>query len=191
MDALVFDTGPLRHFAQAGWLGVLEEVVGERRAIVPEAVVSELESTSHRFPDTADAVDAPWVTHYKLSSYEEIAAYAMFSELLVSGQKNLGEAEVLALAATLSAEAVIDDSTAFEVGKREGVKCTQTLPLLCDAMHQGLLSLDEVSDIADDLMMTDYRLPFGPGQFAQWATREGFLAMAQYDQGDDTESEAT
>ena len=191
MDALVFDTGPLRHFAQAGWLGVLEEVVGERRAIVPMAVVAELESTSHRFPEVADAVDAPWVTHYALSSYEEIAAYAMFSEILVSGRKNQGETEVLALAATLPGEAVIDDSTAFEVGKRSGVECTRTLPLLCDAMHQGLLSLDEVSDIADDLIKTDYRLPFGPGRFAEWATSEGFLAMPQYGQGDDTESEAS
>ena len=101
MDALVFDTGPLRHFAQAGWLVVLEEVVGERRAIVPRAVLAELESTSHRFPEVADAVDAAWVTHYELSSFEEITAYAMFSKLLVSGRKNLGEAEVLALAATL------------------------------------------------------------------------------------------
>ena len=179
MDALVFDTGPLRHFAQAGWLGILEEVVGERRAIVPRAVLAELESTSHWFPEVADAVDASWVTHYELSSYEEIAAYAMFSELLVSGRKNLGEAEVLALAATLSAEAVIDDSAAFEVGKREGVKCTQTLPLLCDAIRGGLLSLSQVSDIADDLIMTDYRYPFEPGQFARWATEEGFLAMPE------------
>ena len=183
MDALVFDTGPLRHFAQAGWLGVLEEIVGERRVIVPMAVIAELESTSHRFAEVADAADARWVTHYELSSYDEIAAFAMFSELLVSGQKNRGEAEVLALAATLPAEAVIDDATAYEVGKREGVEGTRTLPLLCDAIHRGLLSLDEVSDIADDLIMTDYRLPFEPGQFAQWATGEGFLAAPQYDPG--------
>ena len=181
MDALVFDTGPLRHFAQAGWLGVLEEVVGERRAIIPMAVRDELESASHRFPDVADAVVAPWVHHHELRSYEEAAAFAQFSALLVSGRKNLGEAEVLALAATLPAEAVIDDSAAFEVGKREGVVCTQTLPLLCDAIHRGLLSLDEVSGIADDLIMTDYRYPFEPGQFARWATEEGFLATPRYD----------
>lgn len=183
MDALVFDTGPLRHFAQADWLGILEEIVGERRAVIPMAVLAELESTSHRFPEVADAVDAPWVDHYRLHSYEEMAALAKFSELLVSGRKNLGEAEVLALAATLPAEAVIDDSATFEVGRREGVECTQTLPLLCDAMHRGLLTLDQVSDIADDLIMTDYRLPFEPGQFARWATEVGYLAMPHYDTG--------
>ncbi|WP_420625509.1 hypothetical protein [Candidatus Poriferisodalis sp.] len=187
----MFDTGPLRHFAQAGWLGVLEEIVGERRAIAPAAVLAELESTSRRFPEVADAVNAHWVTHYELSSYDEIAALAMFGELLVSGRKNRGEAEVLALAATLPAEAVIDDSTAFEVGKREGVTCTRTLPLLCDAMHRGLLSLDEVSDIADDLITTDYRLPFEPGQFVRWATDEGFLATPEYDSGSSSTAEAS
>ncbi|WP_420445307.1 hypothetical protein [Candidatus Poriferisodalis sp.] len=110
MDALVFDTGPLRHFAQAGWLGVLEETVGERRAIIPMAVLAELESASHRFPDVADAADADWITRYELRSYEEVSTFALFSELLVSGRKNVGEAEVLALAATLPAQAVIDDS---------------------------------------------------------------------------------
>ena len=182
----MFDTGPLRHFAQAGWLGVLEEIVGERRAIAPAAVLAELESTSRRFPEVADAVNAQWVTHYELSSYDEIAALAMFGELLVSGRKNRGEAEVLALAATLPAEAVIDDSTAFEVGKREGVTCTRTLPLLCDAIHRELLSLDEVSDIADD-----YRLPFEPGQFVRWATDEGFLATPEYDSGSSSTAEAS
>lgn len=190
MDALVFDTGPLRHFAQAGWLGVLEEIVGERRAIIPMAVLGELESTSHRFPEVADAVNAPWVDHHQLHSYEEMSALAAFSELLVSGRKNLGEAEVLALAATLPAEAVIDDSAAFEVGKRAGVECTQTLPLLCDAIQRGLLSLDQVSDIADDLIMTDYRLPFEPGQFARWATEEGYLAMPRYDADAGTRTDA-
>ena len=191
MDALVFDTGPLRHFAQAGWLGVLEEIVGERRALAPTAVLAELESTSHRFPEVIDAIDASWVIHYSLSSYDEIAALAIFGELLVSGRKNRGEAEVLALAATLPAEAVIDDSTAFEVGKREGIACTRTLPLLCDAIHRELLSLDEVSDIADDLIMTDCRFPFEPGQFVRWATDEGFLATPKYDSGPGSTAEAS
>ena len=29
-NALVFDTGPLRHFAINGWLGVLRFIAGER-----------------------------------------------------------------------------------------------------------------------------------------------------------------
>lgn len=184
----MFDTGPLRHFAQAGWLEVLEEIVGERRAIIPMAVHAELESTSYLFPEVADATNAQWITHYQLHTHEEIAAFANFSELLVSGRKNLGEAEVLALAATLPAQSVIDDSAALEVGRREGVECTQTLPLLCDAIHRGLLNLDQVSDIADDLITTDYRLPHELGGFAQWAIEEGYLLMSQYDAGTRTDA---
>ena len=78
-----------------------------------------------------------------------------------------------------------------QAGKREGVECTRTLPLLCDAIHRGLLSLDEVSDIADDLIVTDYRLPFEPGQFARWATDEGFLAVPQYDMDSGTAADAS
>ena len=46
MDAdeiLVLDTGPLSHFARAGWLGVLKAVVGDRQALIPDTVVGELE----------------------------------------------------------------------------------------------------------------------------------------------------
>ena len=34
-EALVFDTGPLTHFAKSGWLGVLKAVVGDRQVWCP------------------------------------------------------------------------------------------------------------------------------------------------------------
>ncbi|MBY8847457.1 hypothetical protein [Saccharothrix longispora] len=39
---LVFDTGPLSHFAKQQWLGVLRAVVGGRQAMAPDAVEAEL-----------------------------------------------------------------------------------------------------------------------------------------------------
>ena len=32
-----------------------------------------------------------------------------------------------------------------------------------------MLTLDEVSDLADELTATNYHLPFGPGEFVKWA----------------------
>jgi hypothetical protein len=41
-EILVFDTGPLSHFARQNWLGVLKAIVGDRRALIPDVVVDEL-----------------------------------------------------------------------------------------------------------------------------------------------------
>lgn len=38
----IFDTGPLSHFALAGWLGVLKAVVADRTALIPDVVADEL-----------------------------------------------------------------------------------------------------------------------------------------------------
>ena len=43
------------------------------------------------------------------------------------------------------------------------------LALLCDAVDSGLLTVKLVSALADDLLATEYRLPFKPGRFEAWA----------------------
>ena len=43
----MFDTGPLSHFARARWLNVLKIVRGDKRAVIPEAVVTELKIGAH------------------------------------------------------------------------------------------------------------------------------------------------
>jgi predicted nucleic acid-binding protein len=48
--ARVFDTGPLSHFAEAGWLRLLHAVAGDREVIIPEAVRSEIAMAAHIYP---------------------------------------------------------------------------------------------------------------------------------------------
>ena len=43
-EILVFDTSPLRIFPRQNLLGVLKAVVGDRRALVPDVVVHELQT---------------------------------------------------------------------------------------------------------------------------------------------------
>lgn len=169
METLVFDTGPLSHFARARWLEVLRIVVGDRRAIMPEAVAVELQSGAHNDRRLQAVLDADWIERRELRTESELREFARFAGRLVSGERNVGEAAVLALAATIPAQAVIDDHVAYNVGKRMGVSCTRTLALLCESIRKGLLTLDVVSSVADDLIATEYRLPFGPGEFAEWA----------------------
>ena len=175
MDAFVFDTGPLAHFARAGWLGVLKSLVGSSRAIIPAEVVSELKMAARYEHAMAAVLDAAWIEHHELRTEEELSAFGKFAPQLVSGERNLGETAVLAIAATMPAQAVLDDSVAHKVSQKAGLSCKRTLALLCEAVHEDLLTAELVSDIADDLIETDYRLPFGPGEFIRWAASQGLL----------------
>jgi hypothetical protein len=62
---------------------------------------------------------------------------------------------------------------AGNVAAQRNVEVRRTLGLLCDAIRQGLLTVPLVSAVADDLLENSYRLPFGPGGFANWAQEEG------------------
>ncbi|MBD4635670.1 nucleotide-binding protein, partial [Xanthomonas citri pv. citri] len=54
-------------------------------------------------------------------------------------------------------------------------ECTGTLGLLCEAIRKEQLTVPMVESLADDLIMGDYRLPFGPGGFKCWAEQQGLL----------------
>lgn len=60
-DALVFDTGPLRHFAIQGWLRVLHFLAGDRPILVPESVERELRRQAHEIPVLNEVLDATWI----------------------------------------------------------------------------------------------------------------------------------
>jgi len=168
-EVLVFDTGPLSHFAKESWLGCLRAVVGTRQAVIPDTVVRELQDGSHRHRHLQAVLDASWIEQRELTT--ELEEFATFSALLVgSDGRNVGEAGVLAYAKAHGATAVIDDGAARKAAKDHQVSCQGTLGLLCASVREGLLTLDLVSELADHLLEGDYRLPFGPGDFKIWAS---------------------
>ena len=175
MEILVFDTGPLSHFARQNWLGVLKAVVGHRRALIPDVVVAELVVGAKVDRRLLDVLDAKWIEHRPLVSDEEVAAFAKFAALLVKGTRNRGEAGVLALASVVNGVAVVDDGAGRRAADHYGVAKRPTLALLCEAIQSGLLTVQLVSALADDLLATDYRLPFGAGGFEAWAKDQGQL----------------
>lgn len=173
MDTLVFDTGPLSAFARADLLGVLQAVVGDRSAIAPSAVIAELEKGVDRDYRIQAVLDAEWIEHRALSTNAEFTAFARYATHLVSRGRNVGDAEVLAMAKTTPGVAVIDDGAARKLARRTSVTCIPTLRLLYDAICRGQLTIDLVGHMADALLATDYRLPFEPGGFKAWADEEG------------------
>ena len=69
---IVFDTGPLSHFARESWLGVLKAIVGSRTAVIPDIVVHELRIGASRDTRINAALQAKWIEHRELRSSEEL-----------------------------------------------------------------------------------------------------------------------
>lgn len=173
--ALVFDTGPLSHFARQGWLGILKAVVGTRTAVIPETVVAELQAGVHGNAHVQLVLDQGWIEHRVLTTDTELDHFARFATLLVAKGRNVGECGVLAYAKANGATAVIDDGPARKAARAHGVAHQGTLGLLCEAVHSQLLTLNLASVVADDLIEGEYRLPFGPGGFRKWAHDHGLV----------------
>jgi predicted nucleic acid-binding protein len=174
-EILVFDTGPLSHFALADWLGVLKAVVGERTAVIPDVVADELRSGGVKDSRISRVLDVGWIDLHELRSEEEIISFAQFSSLLVHKDRNRGEAGVLALARTVGGTAVVDDGVARRAAAQHGIALRPTLALLCEAVRMELLTVKLVAAIADDLLATQYRLPFRAGDFEKWASDHGMF----------------
>lgn len=175
----IFDTGPLSHFARAGWLGLLKYVAGDHPVVIPDVVHFELQDGVARYPHLASVLEstAGWIHVRTLDSDAELAAFAKYSSLLVGadGKKNVGECGVLALAETLPGVAIVDDGAARKSAQRNGVPLRGTLALLLDAIRDHGLSRETAGAVADDLLETTYRLPFGKGLFVSWAVENGLL----------------
>lgn len=169
-DALVFDTGPLRHFAGQGWLRVLHFLAGERPVIIPESVERELKHQVHDVPTLCQVLDASWITVDHSDDIAFLTRFARYEDRLVVGGKNRGECGVLALGAVRGHEVVLDDNVARLIAKEDGIRVASTLALLCNAIREGQLTVPLVEKLADDLY-----LPFGPGGFRQWAHQEGLI----------------
>lgn len=172
---LVFDSGPLSHFAEKNWLNILEKMTSPRKAVIPDVVRQEMQQGVAKHPHLKRVLDADWIETRSIEDIAETVAFAKYAERLVVGHRNRGECGVLALADVHGWTAIIDDDDGRSVGLEFGVSVKGTLALLCDAIRAEYLTVALVSDIADDLLATNYYLPFRPGGFAYWAYEQGMV----------------
>ncbi len=77
-DVVVFDTGPLSHFAKQGWLGILRYVVEPRTAVIPDVVVAELRDGLLAWPHLRLVLDSTWLQRRELASESEMEAFGAF-----------------------------------------------------------------------------------------------------------------
>ncbi|MEU3221880.1 hypothetical protein ABZ695_01810 [Streptomyces sp. NPDC006976] len=174
-DAWVFDTGPLRHFAAQGWLGVLRFLAGDRRVYIPSAVQRELYNAADQIPAVRQVVEADWIHVHSSESMEYVGAFSRYHDRLVADGKNVGECEVLAMGKIYGCEIVVDDAAPRRIAEEEGIRVTATVPILCDAIREQKLTTVMVEELADNLLEGKYYLPFGSGGFRQHVLEHGLL----------------
>lgn len=134
-NSWVFDTGPLRHFAMHGWLGVVRFLAGTRLVWIPDAVERELGEAAGHVPAVRAVLDADWIHVYRSTDLEYGESFARFADRLVAGGKNVGECGVLAMGQVHKCEVVIDDATPRKIAQEAGLRVTATVPLLCEAIR--------------------------------------------------------
>jgi len=174
-DALVFDTGPLRHFALQGWIRTLDFLAGDRRVIIPESVERELRDQAHTLPVLHEVLAADWIFVDRSDDLQFLSAFSRYADRLVVRDANRGECGVLALAEVRGYEAVLDDAVPRALANECGLRVTATVPLLCQALRDGRLTLEMVEKVADDLLSGEYYLPFEPGGFRRHAIENGLM----------------
>lgn len=172
----VFDTGPLSHFARSGWLGALRFLIGSQPACVPEAVARELADGQHQHAHLGLVLQADWLPIDRFDDVAALVRTARYEERLAADGRNRGECAVLGLAGTRGWTAVIDDSEARRIAREDRIDYSTTARLLGQAIKSKQMTVPACAAIADDLLRTEYRLPFSSGQdFLDWAVREGIL----------------
>ncbi|MFK3980657.1 hypothetical protein ACI2K4_09820 [Micromonospora sp. NPDC050397] len=178
-DAWAFDTGPLRHFAMHGWLGVLRFLAGEHPVYIPDSVERELNAATEHLQAVRAVLEADWIQVHRSTSPDFGEAFAHYVDRLVVGNKNLGECGVLAMGQVYKCEVVIDDAVPRKIAEEKNLRVTATVPLLCEAIRAQKLTTVMVEVLADNLLEGEYYLPFGPGGFRQHVLENGLLDYSE------------
>ena len=141
---VVADASPLRYLILIEHAHVLPTLYG--RVAVPPAVITEL--NQERTPDLVKT----WLSSMPEWLHVQAPMQALTSPRAVLGA---GEREAIALAAELSADALLmDDRDARQEAKRLGVPVLGTLRVLADASEHGLADL---AVAIDRLRRTNFR----------------------------------
>lgn len=138
---VVSDASPLIALGAAGEIWLLHELYGQ--VLVPEEVF--LEATAESRPGALAIRAVDWIRTVPVQDTQ-------FVELL-SEALDRGEAEAIALALEMNADALlVDERRARTAAERHGIPVTGVLAILLSAKSRGLL--DEVEPVLDRMIST-------------------------------------
>lgn len=175
-QSLIFDNSPLSHFARAGRLATLEELVQGYRCLVPVEVRQEIDVGIPDFPDLAEILAVPWLESIEISEFRELAAFARYKSELGGGpQENTGEAAVLAWTSINGGVAIIDERAGNRLAQRDEISVQDSMWLVAQGVQTGVLHRSEAENLVDDLRATHMWLPASGKEFFAWAYQQGLL----------------
>ncbi|MDA1361505.1 hypothetical protein O1R50_17895 [Glycomyces luteolus] len=171
---LVFDTTCLSHFAKADRLDVLSDLMLGRTCFTTSVVMDEIRRGVGTHPELEQILTLAWMQVVEVGETEaRLLAFVEWSERVRAGDRNLGEASVLAVAHEFDATAVIDDRAAVHGASRYPVVVHGTLWLLAEIWREGKLTEAGASAIVDLLHRSGMRLPCDGRLFPAFARLHG------------------
>jgi predicted nucleic acid-binding protein len=178
--AVAIDATALIHFTKCGRLGALREIVEPQgRAVTTQAVLDEAMAIGGSV--RASISSSAWLKVGDLSTLDEIRELARFTRLLGSGDRDIGEATILAWARLAGGVALVDDRKAHRIGSAHGVTVHGLLWFLRQAELDGTLDLADVRATIGDLAESGMYLPCGPRTYASWCKENETLLDAGAD----------
>jgi predicted nucleic acid-binding protein len=173
---LIFDTSVLSCFARAAHLDVLEAATRGHERLVPRAVRDEIKLGTVDHPRLAAVLELEWLKEVPVDSLGELAAFVRYARHLSAGERNIGEASVLAWAEVHGATAVLDDQDAVQCAKASGVKVACSLSIVSTGLKENRIDMGRAQSIVDDLIeLGGARFPCDGAGFAAWARENGIL----------------
>jgi predicted nucleic acid-binding protein len=131
----------LSHFARADRFDVLRDLLVGKECWTTRVVLEEVRRGVAAHPALDDVLAADWLKIAQLDTVNEITHFALWAGRIGSGERDLGEASVFAVAELRSGTAITDDQEAVRVARNFGLDVHGTIWLLAAACRDGKLSL--------------------------------------------------
>jgi predicted nucleic acid-binding protein len=171
----VLDAMCMSHFARADRLDVLRDLLVDKECWTTQVVIEEVSRGVAAHPALDDVLAADWLMTAQLDTLNEITRFALWADRLGSGERDLGEASVFAVAELRSGTAITDDQEAVRVARTYGLDVHGTIWLLAGACRDGKLALPAAGNLIDALRVTGLRLPCTGAEFPSYAGEYGLL----------------
>ncbi|MFD0783210.1 hypothetical protein ACFQZ8_04630 [Micromonospora azadirachtae] len=172
---LVLDTMVLSHFGLADRLDVLQDMLLGSDCWTTHVVMEELRAGSPAYAELVAACDTGWLRIAQLDTLDEIRCFTKWTARLGSGERDLGEASVLAAAELRSGIAITDDRNATQVARSHGARVHGTIWLLGAACRDGKQTEAAAGNLVEALRATGARLPCAGAEFPTFARKHGLI----------------